>query len=256
MILVRILHGCGAQPYLQTVHHLPRKKLTQEEWKQLQGSNPEPSLKAQKDVTTGPNRFPCASFECLLDKFEVMRTSNGYLLNKIPQRADGRPSAADESPCKNLACWLQKFNLKSTSYGYELSFKENTQTPENSEVQKFGAFMTKLRSASQSTVSHSEISSRNFRDISATTQPPGEISAGNFRDNSVTTQPPSEISAGNFRDNFVTTQPPSEISSRNFRDIFGTTSQPQIQSIAKEFHRDTKDPNHQEFDDMFDDYFF
>merc|ERR1712241_1643460 len=55
----------------------------------------------------------CDNFICLLQRFEVVKTESGFLLNKI-QENHSQPK------CKNFKCWLKQFDIVPRSYGYEL----------------------------------------------------------------------------------------------------------------------------------------
>ena len=55
----------------------------------------------------------CDNFICLLQKFEVVKTESGFLLNKIHQNHS-------QPKCKNFKCWLKQFDIVPKSYGYEL----------------------------------------------------------------------------------------------------------------------------------------
>ena len=60
--------------------------------------------------------FPCDTIMCLIEKFEIMKTSTGFLLKKLPRQTDVKK-------CKNLQCWLNQFNMQKTSYGFQLTNK-------------------------------------------------------------------------------------------------------------------------------------
>jgi hypothetical protein len=67
--------------------------------------------------------FPCTTFKCLIEKYEVMKT--GFLLNSLPSQ-----SVNDE--CTNLSCWLKRFKISKTSYGYQLTNKAVIEDTSNS----------------------------------------------------------------------------------------------------------------------------
>ena len=60
--------------------------------------------------------FPCKTLICLVQNYEVMKTSNGVLLKKSP-------SKSNSAKCTDLTCWLNLFNIQKTSYGFELTEK-------------------------------------------------------------------------------------------------------------------------------------
>ena len=65
------------------------------------------------------SELPCDNFICLLQKFELLKTENGYLLKKTPV------ATAPKIPksCKSFSCWKSQFEIIKTSYGFELSQK-------------------------------------------------------------------------------------------------------------------------------------
>jgi hypothetical protein len=74
------------------------------------------SQETNKQQINNQQDFPCNTFICLLEKFEVMKTPNGVLLKRIQ-------SQPVNDRCSNLSCWLNRFKIKQTSYGYELTDK-------------------------------------------------------------------------------------------------------------------------------------
>ena len=113
---------CGTT-YHHHNHRIPRhsahntqKKLSA---KITQSTLSEESNKSSQETnksSTSHQDFPCNTFICLLEKFEVMKTSNGVLLKRIQ-------SQPVNDRCSNLLCWLNRFKIKQTSYGYELTDK-------------------------------------------------------------------------------------------------------------------------------------
>ena len=89
-------------------------------------SNPEPLHKIrhhherQSKDQSNKNIIPCDNFICLLEKFEIMKTQDGFLLNKLtPQTQQG----TQLPKCTDLTCWLNQFRIKPKSYGFELKIK-------------------------------------------------------------------------------------------------------------------------------------
>ena len=95
-------------------------------------SNPEPLHKIrhqnhhqehQSKDQSNENIIPCDTFICLLEKFEIMKTQDGFLLNKLtPQTQQG----TQQPKCTDLLCWLNQFSIKPKSYGFELKIKSPT----------------------------------------------------------------------------------------------------------------------------------
>lgn len=77
-----------------------------------------PKAKARR-----PN-LGCQNFVCLLSKFDLMKTSTGYILT--PQE-DSQPVAKSGGgkECRRFDCWLAQFTSEEKSYGWELTFKPN-----------------------------------------------------------------------------------------------------------------------------------
>ena len=99
------------------------------------------------------SQFPCDNFACLMDNFEVMKKSNGYLLIDLKvetspsrtyytfhdwfmqfkaterlygleldvQDSNGDQRDATVFPCHSFVCLLDKYELLKTSKGYLLS---------------------------------------------------------------------------------------------------------------------------------------
>lgn len=68
------------------------------------------------------NNFPCDNFNCLVDKFELLKTETGGFLLKEQQTSN--------SNCHTFDCWIQQFNIEQTSYGFELKLKQPVATEE------------------------------------------------------------------------------------------------------------------------------
>ena len=106
-----------------TYHHysrIPRHSLHNSQKKlSAKVTLSEESIKSSQETNksnTSHQDFPCNTFICLFEKFDVMKTPNGFVLNKSPS-----PPVNDR--CSNLVCWLNRFKIKQTSYGYELTDK-------------------------------------------------------------------------------------------------------------------------------------
>ena len=102
-----------------TYHHhnrIPRHSLHNSQ-KKLSATLSESNKSIQEPNRSSNHQdFPCNTFICLFEKFDVMKTPNGFVLNKSPS-----PPVNDR--CSNLVCWLNRFKIKQTSYGYELTDK-------------------------------------------------------------------------------------------------------------------------------------
>lgn len=73
---------------------------------------------------TAENTFPCDSFLCMLEKFEVLKGANsGQLL--LRQYSDAEKIQHDNA-CSDFRCWLRKYRISKKSYGFELSLTDNT----------------------------------------------------------------------------------------------------------------------------------
>ena len=98
-----------------------------------------------KSNTSSHQDFPCNTFICLLEKFEVMKTPNGVLLKRIQ-------SQPVNDRCSNLACWLNRFKIKQTSYGYELTNKAVIQESTLSTIDRPRSSTTPIISSTESTI--------------------------------------------------------------------------------------------------------
>ena len=74
-----------------------------------------PKAKARR-----PN-LGCQNFVCLLSKYDLMKTSTGYILT--PQEDSQQPATKSGKECKRFECWLAQFTSEEKSYGWELTFK-------------------------------------------------------------------------------------------------------------------------------------
>ena len=72
------------------------------------------------------NGFPCDTFICLLDHFELLNTAKGGYLLKEKQ-------ASEKKTCSTFRCWIQQYNVQRKSYGYEL-IKSTVSTIKNTET--------------------------------------------------------------------------------------------------------------------------
>ena len=95
-------------------------------------SNPEPLHKIrhqnhhqehQSKDQSNKNIIPCDNFICLLEKFEIMKTQDGFLLNNLTQQTQ---KGTQQAKCTDLPCWLNQFSIKPKSYGFELKIKSPT----------------------------------------------------------------------------------------------------------------------------------
>ena len=103
------------------------------------------SQETNNKSNTSHQDFPCNTFICLLEKFEVMKTPNGVLLKRIQ-------SQPVNDRCSNLACWLNRFKIKQTSYGYELTNKAVIQESTLSTIDRPRSSTTPIISSTESTI--------------------------------------------------------------------------------------------------------
>ncbi len=73
----------------------------------------------------------CDHFECLLSKYEVLKTSGGYVFTKATSNVFYKPS----TKCGWLAdprflCWLDEFDITVKGYGFNCVRKKYKKTPE------------------------------------------------------------------------------------------------------------------------------
>ena len=66
-------------------------------------------------------QFPCDNFICLLDKFELLKTESGFLLNKLNPSEKSRVKNNHQSGCADFKCWFDQFKVVPKSYGFEFS---------------------------------------------------------------------------------------------------------------------------------------
>ena len=103
------------------------------------------SQETNNKSNTSHQDFPCNTFICLLEKFEVMKTPDGVLLKRIQ-------SQPVNDRCSNLACWLNRFKIKQTSYGYELTNKAVIQESTLSTIDRPRSSTTPIISSTESTI--------------------------------------------------------------------------------------------------------
>lgn len=71
--------------------------------------------------------FPCDNFNCLVEKFELLKTeTGGYLLKE-------QEFQTSSNLCQNFDCWIEKFNIEQTSYGFELKLKKEEEETQQEE---------------------------------------------------------------------------------------------------------------------------
>jgi hypothetical protein len=58
----------------------------------------------------------------MLDKFEMLKTNNGFLLRQLSPRQQMHSTRN----CTDISCWLSQFKIKPKSYGFELSVQQPT----------------------------------------------------------------------------------------------------------------------------------
>lgn len=94
----------------QSRNSSPTPKLpSQVNWKSSSISLPEPApLTMNQNNTIG-----CENFVCLLDNFEILKTTTGFMLTNMS-------SLQSQSDCQTFSCWINRFQIKETSYGFEL----------------------------------------------------------------------------------------------------------------------------------------
>ena len=88
---------------------------------------------SEKSETTP---FPCDNFICLLQKFELLKTDNGYFVNRRNSKA---------SNCVHFKCWLNKFNIVQTSFGYQFTDKSLQYEPTFSNENNFDMFVSQTK---------------------------------------------------------------------------------------------------------------
>ena len=72
-------------------------------------------------ASTTAHPIKCRSFVCLLDKFEVLKTDDGFILRRLDRPA--------KSGCKGFACWMRQFKVQKLSYGFQLQLRNQQTTP-------------------------------------------------------------------------------------------------------------------------------
>ena len=82
-----------------------------------------------------PTTFPCDNFICLLQKFQLLKTENGYLVEK-------KPSKQKPENCVHFQCWLKKFQISQTSFGFEFTDKDQLGKPPFSNTNDFSIFQS------------------------------------------------------------------------------------------------------------------
>ena len=136
-----------------TYHHhnrIPRHSLHNSQKKlsakvTLSEESSKSSQETNNKSNTSHQDFPCNTFICLLEKFEVMKTPDGVLLKRIQ-------SQPVNDRCSNLACWLNRFKIKQTSYGYELTNKAVIQESTLSTIDRPRSSTTPIISSTESTI--------------------------------------------------------------------------------------------------------
>ena len=73
--------------------------------------------------------LPCDTFICLLEKFEVLKTPNGFLLKDLHT---GKPPMT----CTTFQCWLGQFKISERSYGFQLDDGKNNDVVDNNRFQQ------------------------------------------------------------------------------------------------------------------------
>ena len=96
--------------------------------------------------------FPCNTFMCLIEKYEVMKTSTGFLLKSLP-------SQPVDDECTDLPCWLNRFKISKTSYGYQLTNKAVIETSDHPTSTSTPPSTTKSMFGQKSKISDSTVAS-------------------------------------------------------------------------------------------------
>lgn len=60
------------------------------------------------------SKLQCQHFVCLLSKYDLLKTSNGYILRQEPSEFNV------ESDCQSFSCWLSQYKLEEKDFGFEL----------------------------------------------------------------------------------------------------------------------------------------
>ena len=106
---------CGTIPIKHQYKTRKPQKLTKKAKTKTSDLSKHLSKKKPSEQSLGQD-FPCKTLICLVQNYEVMKTSNGVLLKKSP-------SKSNSAKCTDLRCWLNLFNIQKTSYGFELTQK-------------------------------------------------------------------------------------------------------------------------------------
>ena len=106
---------CGTIPIKHQYKTRKSQKLTKKAKAKTSDLSKHMSKKQSSEQSLGQD-FPCTTLICLVQNYEVMKTSNGVLLKKSP-------SKSNSAKCTDLTCWLNLFNIQKTSYGFELTEK-------------------------------------------------------------------------------------------------------------------------------------
>ncbi len=88
------------------------------------------SNEAQKSISES---FPCDTFICMLDHFELLKTPQGFLLKALNSKPE--PSGQAKTNCDNFQCWFKAFQISKTSYGFELTRKKQASAQESQQQQ-------------------------------------------------------------------------------------------------------------------------
>ena len=109
-----------------TYHHLRITRHSSHRFRKSLAENSSPTVSTSTKLSNSTKLstseettqvFPCNTFKCLIEKYEVMKTSTGLLLRSLPA------SQHTIDNCSNLSCWLKRFKISQTSYGYQLTNK-------------------------------------------------------------------------------------------------------------------------------------
>ena len=109
-----------------TYHHLRITRHSSHRFRKSLAENSSPTVSTSTKLSNSTKLstseettqvFPCNTFKCLIERYEVMKTSTGFLLRSLPA------SQLTTDNCSNLSCWLKRFKISQTSYGYQLTNK-------------------------------------------------------------------------------------------------------------------------------------
>ena len=65
----------------------------------------------------------CSSFSCLLSKFDLLKTSKGYILNQEEEEEESKEESDQEC---DFHCWIEKFQVNQTKIT-----RNSSNTPKN-----------------------------------------------------------------------------------------------------------------------------